>query len=108
MVPVCRFFSTSFGAKSSHFYTSNAPECEIVKANPDWQFEGEVFNAGVPFYGTGDCPFGMQPLYRMYNNGEDGSPNHRYTTEPPVRALMLEAGWIPEGDGIGVIACLPQ
>ena len=42
---VCRFFSTSFGAKSSHFYTADAGECETVKRNPDWQFEGLRFRS---------------------------------------------------------------
>src|SRR6202030_1549743 len=67
---VCRFFSTAFGLKSSHFYTSNSAECGIVKANPDWQFEGEVFNLSLPIVGTGNCEPGSQPLYRMYNNGQ--------------------------------------
>jgi hypothetical protein len=45
----------------------------------------------------------------MYNNGQGGAPNHRYTTEPSVRALMLAQGWIAEGYGaVGVIMCAPQ
>ena len=104
---VCRFFSTAFGAKSSHFYTPNAPECAIVMTNPNWQFEGQVFNVTLPTGTSGACPPGAQPLYRMYNNGQGGAPNHRYTTDLSVRALMLTLGWIPEGDGIGVIACVP-
>ncbi len=35
---VCRFFSTSFAPRSSHFYTPFAGECAAVKANPDWSF----------------------------------------------------------------------
>jgi hypothetical protein len=104
---VCRFFSTSFGLKSSHFYTSNATECAIVRTNPDWEFEGEVFNVTLPIAGTGSCSVGLRPLYRVYNNGDGGAPNHRYTTELAVRELMLSLGWIAEGDGIGVIACVP-
>ncbi len=42
-VAVCRFFSTSFAPKSSHFYTASPSECTAVKANPDWTFEAEVF-----------------------------------------------------------------
>ena len=38
--PVCRFFSTAFGPKSSHFYTADASECARVQSNRDWQFEG--------------------------------------------------------------------
>ena len=32
-VPVCRFFTTAFAPKSSHFYTADAAECEFVKNN---------------------------------------------------------------------------
>ena len=46
------------------------------------------------------------PLYRLYNDGMGGAPNHRYTTSLTVRAAMIEAGWIPEGSGIGVIGCV--
>jgi glucose/arabinose dehydrogenase len=105
---VCRFFSTAFGLKSSHFYTSNPTECAIVKTNPDWRFEGEVFNMTSPIAGTGDCQSGLQPLYRMYNNGEGGAPNHRYTTDLAVRESMRALGWIAEGDGIGVVGCVPM
>jgi hypothetical protein len=33
---VCRFFSTTFDPKSSHFYTADNSECTVVKANKDW------------------------------------------------------------------------
>ncbi|MBK9115208.1 MAG: choice-of-anchor D domain-containing protein [Betaproteobacteria bacterium] len=106
-VNVCRFFSTSFGLLSSHFYTPFAGECAIVKANPDWQFEGDVFGIPIPD-ANGACPAGTVPVYRLYNNGQGGAPNHRYTTDPDVRAQMIARGWIPEGYGpLGVIMCAP-
>jgi hypothetical protein len=104
----CRFFSTSFGIKSSHFYTPDAPECSTVMSNPSWQFEGDVFHTMPPAQ-DGSCPAGMSPVYRMYNNGQGGAPNHRYTTDTAVRTIMLAQGWIAEGYGaIGVIMCAPQ
>ncbi len=104
---VCRFFSTAFGAKSSHFYTPDAPECTIVKANPNWMFEAEVFNVPMPAF-DGSCPVGTLPVYRMYNNGLGGAPNHRLTTSLAIRSQMLALGWIPEGAGtIGVAMCTP-
>ena len=106
-VPTCRFFSTAFGAKSSHFYTPNAAECTVVKANASWQFEGEVFGVALPS-GTGACAIGTKPLYRLYNNGQGGAPNHRYTTDLTARSSTIAKGWIPEGSGpLGVIACVP-
>ncbi|MCC7218594.1 MAG: choice-of-anchor D domain-containing protein [Burkholderiales bacterium] len=105
---VCRFFSTAFGAKSSHFYTPNAPECDVVKASPSWTFEAEVFHVVYPAF-DGSCPAGTIPVFRMYNDGQGGAPNHRYTTEMAVRNAMLALGWIAEGAGtIGVIMCAPQ
>ena len=89
-------------------------ECEIVKKNSDWQFEAAVFNVaaadgtlGTP--GTCNNVFAEQPLYRLYNNGQSGAPNHRYTTSLTIRADMIAKGWIPEGYGpLGVIACVPR
>jgi hypothetical protein len=105
LAEVCRFFSTSFGTKSSHFYTPFGNECAIVRTNPDWQYEGVVAYFGLPA-ADGTCAIGL-PLYRLYNNGMGGAPNHRYTTSLAVRDQMMRAGWIPEGAGIGVIACAP-
>ncbi len=105
---VCRFFSTSFAPRSSHFYTPFPNECAIVNGNPDWSLEGVVFNVGVP-ESDGSCAGGMVPVYRMYNNGQGGAPNHRFTTDTNTRTQMLEQGWIPEGfgaDGVGM--CAPQ
>lgn len=104
---VCRFFSTSFTPKSSHFYTPSATECAAVKNNPNWQYEGLVFSVAATT-ASGACAFGTTPLYRLYNDGKSGAPNHRYTVNTAVRAAMLAQGWIPEGQGaLGVVACVP-
>jgi hypothetical protein len=104
---MCRFFSTAFGERSSHFYTPFANECALVKNNPDWKFEGDVFGVVLP-NASGTCPNGLTPLFRLYNDGKGGAPNHRYTTDVGVRSVMAAFGWIPEGSGpIGVIACTP-
>jgi hypothetical protein len=47
---VCRFFSTSFDPKSSHFYTPLPASARRCGRNPSWQFEGdgnEVFYIAV-------------------------------------------------------------
>lgn len=103
--PTCRFFSTAFGAKSSHFYATSASECATVKSNPNWQFEGEVFNTSAAA-GDGTCASPLLPLFRLYNNGQGGAPNHRYTTDVSVRTQMIGAGWVAEGAGQGVVACV--
>ena len=107
-VPVCRFFSTSFAAKSSHFYTPAASECAIVKSNPDWLYEGDVFNVMPAVLADGSCPANALAVYRLYNNGQGAAPNHRYTTDAAIRMQMIAQGWIPEGYGpLGVIMCSP-
>ena len=77
-----------------------------MKGNTHWQFEGEVFSVALPA-GNGACTAGRVPLYRIYNAGQSGAPNHRYTTRLDIRAAMLGAGWVAEGFGtIGVIGCV--
>jgi hypothetical protein len=104
-VPVCRFFSVAFAPKSSHFYAAGQAECDSVKSNADWTYEGVVGYVYATI-GGGVCPQGL-PLYRLYNNGQGGAPNHRYTVDAFVRLEMIQDGWIPEGLGIGVVACVP-
>lgn len=108
---VRRFFSTSFAPKSSHFYTANPDEFNVVLANPNWQYEGEVFNVPMPAV-DGSCPAGTIPVYRLYNNGQGGAPNHRFTTDLTTRNAMLarppDKVWVAEGAGVGVGMCSPQ
>jgi hypothetical protein len=104
---VCRFFSTSFAPRSSHFYTPFSDECATVQRNGNWQYEGLVFAVALPDAG-GNCSPGTQPLYRLYNNGQGGAPNHRYTTSFGIRSNMVALGWVSEGYGAaGVISCVP-
>jgi hypothetical protein len=105
---VCRFFSESFTPRSSHFYTPYGFECTGLKNNPRWTFEGDVFGFRLPD-ASGNCPTGTVPLYRFYNNGADGAPNHRFTTSLLVRAQMVAQGWTAEGLGPQVVyVCVPQ
>jgi hypothetical protein len=96
--PVCRFFTTpgTFGTKSSHFYTADPVECEGLKLNPNWVYEKIAFHIGVPVDGV--CPAGTTPVYRMYNHGQTGAPNHRVTTDPAIHQQMtMMMGWDEEG-----------
>lgn len=95
--PTCRFFSTSFAPRSSHFYTPFADECEWVKHNPDWQYESIAFYLRLPD-AAGTCGAETLPLYRLYNDGMGGAPNHRYTTSRATFDDTRAAGWTPEGN----------
>ena len=106
--PVCRFFTTAFGPKSSNFHTPFASECAAVQANPDWLLEsGAAFYIALPAF-DGSCATGLTPVYRLYNRGQGGAPNHRYTTDVTARAQMVAQGWIPEGNGADAVEmCSP-
>jgi len=111
-VPTCRFFSTAvFAPKSSHFYTPFASECQFVKTDPAdvaaWEFENIAFYIQLAD-ANGMCGTGTIPLYRVFNNGMGGAPNHRYTTSLTILNQMIAAGWTFEGNGnTMVFACVP-
>lgn len=106
-VPVCRFFSSKF---TSHFYTADPGECDSVAKNLGdvWTLETRsAFYMYVPDKLTGECATGLQPVHRMFNNGN--MPNHRYITDAKLRDIMVGAGWIAEGYGgnKAVMMCVP-
>jgi hypothetical protein len=101
LLPVCRFFSASFAPKSSHFYTTTPEECEAVKTNPRWVYEGIAGYIGASPV-AGSCAEGS-PLYRLYNAGQGGAPAHRYALSEADRQAMIDAGWIAEG----ILGCVP-
>lgn len=106
--PVCRFFSTAFGTRSSHFYTPDANECAGLRRDPSWQLEAVVFATPLPGP-SGACPAASQPVFRLYNGGAGGAPNHRYTTSAATRGQMLAKGWVAEGYGpAGAVMCAPD
>ena len=106
-LPTCRFFTITFAPKSSHFYTPYAAECAAVKNNPNWQFESIAFYLQLPD-ANGICPPGTVILYRLYNNGMGGAPNHRFTISLATFNQMQSQGWIFEGDArTGAFACVP-
>jgi hypothetical protein len=111
LVPVCRFWSgQSFAPESSHFYTPYADECVNVLQDAVWTYERIAFHVAMPggMPGARTCPSGTRPLYRAYNGGRGGAPNHRYTTDPAVLDAMIALGWVMEGEAVTrVFACVP-
>ncbi|MEP7060821.1 MAG: choice-of-anchor D domain-containing protein [Betaproteobacteria bacterium] len=108
-VGICRFFNDHFLGVSTHFYAPHGAGCETTIAQfPDWTLESaQLFNAYVPDP-SGSCTGASIPVYRLFNNGLGGAPNHRFTTSLAVRQTMLDQGYTPEGFGIGVGMCVPQ
>jgi hypothetical protein len=107
-VAVCRFFNVSFAPRSSHFYALHGLGCEQTLALfPDWSLESaNVFGMVLPD-GAGRCPATTSPSYRLSHNGQGGAPHHRYTPDLVTRTALIDAGWTPEGYGIGVAFCSP-
>jgi len=109
-IGVCRFFNDSFAPKSSHFYALHGLGCEDTIADfPDWQLESsDLFNMYLPD-ANGNCPSGSVPVYRLYNNGMGGAPNHRFVTSLADRTTMVDKGYVSEGFGpLGVGMCSPN
>ena len=107
-VAICRLFNDHFAPKSSHFYAPHEFGCELtLTLFPDWRLENDdLFNTLLPD-AAGACPAGTIAVYRMYNNGMGGAPNHRFVTSLAERQKMLDQGFVAEGAGIGVGMCVP-
>lgn len=130
LTPACRFFGTDkydvnlkrIGA-NSHFYTADSAECDFVKnayrtlANdgsqplekdgllyPAWTYEENAYYAVAT---AGACPSGTTPIYRLYNNGQGGQPNHRYYIDAAVKTEMLGKGWVAEPSNGNPVMCGP-
>ena len=100
--PVCRFYGTPGLGPNSHFYTITPAECDAVRADPGWRFEGIAFYSIAP--DTRGCPVGMQQVFRLYNGRyAQNDSNHRYTTDPAVYQAMQKQGWTGEG----LVLCAP-
>ncbi len=100
--PVCRFYGTPGLGPNSHFYTPNATECELVKRDPGWTYEGTAFY--IQEAQAGQCPAGTTQVLRSYNDGAArNDSNHRYTVDPTVFAKSSSFGYFQEG----VAMCAP-
>ena len=105
--PVCRFYLPP--PQDSHFYSASTAECSVVAATyPTFVFESpDVFYISLPDTATGACPSTTVPVFRLYNNRAD--VNHRYTTDPQIKAQMISQGSIAEGYGpSATIMCAPR
>ena len=111
--PVCRFYIPPQHG-NSHFFSASLAECAAVLAaiqtNP--AYSGYVYETPNAFYialpntTTGACPGGTIPVYRLWNQRADS--NHRYTTDPAIKAQMVALGYFAEGYGPDqVIMCAP-
>ena len=97
VVPVCRFYGVPAGGPNSHFFTASPSECDLVKRNGGWFFEGIGFYI-LPVQPNGQCPAGYLSVNRAYNNGfPRNDSNHRFTTSDSTLRDMGQLGWAVEG-----------
>jgi hypothetical protein len=109
---VCRFYIPPEHG-SSHFFSASAIECATVSGltgtNPN--YSGYVLETSAAFSvalpdDKGACPYQWIPVYRLWNQRADS--NHRYTTDPAVKAAMIAKGYVAEGYGNDAVAmCSP-
>lgn len=94
--PVCRYYIPP-GLGDSHFFGRGTAECNATGSkNPTFVLEDSAFMY-VTLPGAGVCPAGTVNVLRVFSNRPDA--NHRYMTDPSIRAQMVAAGWLAEGDG---------
>ena len=104
--PVCRFYLPP--PQSSHFYSASPAECaEVARQYATFVLESPaVFHIALPDVKSGQCAAGTTAVYRLYNNRFD--TNHRYTTDPSIKAEMVARGYVAEGYGPDAVAmCAP-
>jgi len=100
-VAVCRF-RAAFRDMTYAFYTGDAGECDGVKRNPGWRYQGIAFYS-LPASGNA-CPDGYLGVHRAYNKGDvRNDSNHRYTTSDSTMRDTQAAGWTFEG----TVLCSP-
>ena len=112
LADVCRYYIPPEHG-NSHFFSAAKAECAAVAAQvgTDPNFSGyvletpEAFAVALPD-AAGGCPASWAPVYRLWNQRADS--NHRYTTDPAVKAQMLARGYVAEGYGPDAVAmCSP-
>ncbi len=101
--PVCRFYGTPGKGPNGHFLTADPGECEAVKKDAGWTYEGVAFYvrrttaetaAGI----VNGCASSDVPVYRLYNNrAAQNDSNHRYTGDSAAYSSMQGQNWTGEG-----------
>lgn len=102
--PVCRFYIPPQHG-DSHFFSASPAECNDILGRivTDPNYSGyvyespNVFKLTLPDPVTGACPGSTVPVFRLWN--QRGDSNHRYTTDPGIKAAMLAKGYFAEGYG---------
>ena len=109
---VCRYYIPPEHG-NSHFFSASKAECDAIAAHigVDLNYSGYVEETAQAFAvalpdAKGTCPNNWTAVYRLWNNRPDS--NHRYTTDPAVKAQMVARGYVAEGYGADAVGmCSP-
>jgi hypothetical protein len=103
-LPVQRWYGLPSSGLDTHFFTLGGDDVVFLLNHPSqWERESNAaFAAGFPSVviegvGVPGCPSGEVPVYRLWNRRADS--NHRYTTDPAIKAQMIAKGSVAEGYG---------
>lgn len=105
--PVYRYYGLPSAGLDTHFFTLGFNEGDLmflIAHASAWEPEsGDAFDLDFPSVVVGDivvpgsCKQGEVPVYRLWNQRVDS--NHRYTTDPAIKAQMIAKGYVAEGYG---------
>jgi hypothetical protein len=103
---VQRFYAAG---SDTHFFAIDFADQFALNHGPrssSWSMETEnAFEIARPDP-AGNCAEGQVPVYRLWNRRADS--NHRYTTDPAVKARMIAQGFVAEGYGPNAVdMCAP-
>jgi hypothetical protein len=100
--PVQRWYGLPGAGLDTHFFTMNVLDIVFLYTHPSaWEkesndaFDLDFPSASVPVQNS--CVTGEVPVYRLWNQRVDS--NHRYTTDPAIKAQMIAKGYVAEGYG---------
>jgi hypothetical protein len=109
---VCRYYIPPEHG-NSHFFSASKAECDAIasRIGVDPNYSGYILESSEAFAvalpdAAGTCASNWTAVYRLWNNRADS--NHRYTTDPAVKAQMLARGYVAEGYGADAVGmCSP-
>ncbi len=90
---MCRFWANDGAAINTHFYSTNAGDCALLKAQPWARDEGIAMRAQDLLAAT-TCPADTTKVIRLFNQT---TINHRYLTDSQLAKITLPAGWKVDG-----------
>jgi Repeat of unknown function (DUF5648) len=99
--PAYRFYGLPSARLDAHVFTMGASaetfNLMVGALSRSWKLE--TYDAFELYYPDrdGSCRTGTVPVYRLWNQRVDS--NHRYTTDPAIKAEMIARGYVAEGYG---------